>query len=316
MNHSRRAFSEGNILVMIILLVIVVAFLILGVKSCTVIEPGQTGVQVTFGSVNEQPLKEGMHVINPLSNVVEFDVRQQSHTEDDVTVPSRDQLQSQLDVSVQYTLNPALTPKILKEIGDIERVKSIVLVPKLRSALREATKTIDRAEDYMTNETQTKLQKFIEEELKTLEPMGITISEVLVRDIKLPQVIATAVQQKKEREQAAVRQEAELQRFTVEQQQKVAQATAEKTAAEQAALRMRIEADAEAYKIKTLNEAAASSPVYVQLKALETLNELSKNPAHKLFFIDNKGQYPVPLLHMGADITPTQVIKAPETPKK
>jgi regulator of protease activity HflC (stomatin/prohibitin superfamily) len=195
-------------------------------------------------------------------------------------------------------LNAALTPKLLKEIGDIDRIKSIVLVPKLRSALREATKTVEKAEEYSTNETQTRLQGFIESELKSLEPMGIVVSEVLLRDIQLPPVIANAVQQKKEREQAAVRQEAELQRFTVEQKQKVAQATAEKDAAEQAALRVRIEADAEAYKIKVLNEAASASPTYVQLKALETLNELSKNPSHKLFFIDGKGQYPVPLLHM------------------
>lgn len=291
--------QKGGIEVLgIILIVIIAVVLLVGVKSCTVVDPGMAGVQVTFGSVNETPLKEGMHVINPFSNVVEFDVRQQSLTEDDVTIPSRDQLMSKLDVSVQYTINPALTPKILKEIGDIERIKTIVLIPKLRSALREATKTVDKAEEYSTNETQTRLQSFIENELKTLDPMGITVSEVLLRDIQLPKVIADAVQQKKEREQAAVRQEAELQRFTVEQQQKVAQATAEKTAAEQAALRIRIEADAEAYKIKMLNEAAASSPTYVQLKALETLNELSKNPAHKIFFIDAKGQYPVPLLHM------------------
>lgn len=51
--------------------------------------------------------------------------------------------------------------------------------------------------------------------------------------------------------------------------------------------------------------------MYVQLKALETLNEISKNPAHKIFFIDNKGQYPVPLLHMGefSDKT-TKVLEA------
>jgi regulator of protease activity HflC (stomatin/prohibitin superfamily) len=294
--------NRGGAEVLGILLLVIVVVLILGsVKSCTVIDPGMSGVQVTFGSVNDAPLKEGMHVINPFSSVTEFDIRQQSLTEDDVTIPSRDQLMSKMDVSVQYTLNASLTPKILKEIGDIERVKSIVLVPKLRSALREATKTVERAEDYSMNETQTRLQNFIEGELKTLEPMGIHVSEVLLRDIQLPEVIAKAVQQKKEREQAAVRQEAELQRFTVEQQQKVAQATAEKTAAEQAALRIRIEADAEAYKIKVLNEAASSSPTYVQLKALETLNELSKNPAHKIFFIDGKGQYPVPLLHMSEE---------------
>jgi regulator of protease activity HflC (stomatin/prohibitin superfamily) len=297
--YSRKGGAEVLGIILIVILAIVV---LTGIKSCTVIDPGMSGVQVTFGAVNEQPLKEGMHVVNPFSNVVEFDVRRQSLTEDDVAIPSRDQLMSKMDVSVQYSLNDTLTPKLLKEIGDIDRIKSIVLVPKLRSALREATKTVEKAEEYSTNETQTRLQSFIEAELKSLEPMGIVVSEVLLRDIQLPPVIANAVQQKKEREQAAVRQEAELQRFTVEQQQKVAQATAEKTAAEQAALRIRIEADAEAYKIKVLNEAASASPTYVQLKALETLNELSKNPAHKLFFIDGKGQYPVPLLHMNDSV--------------
>jgi regulator of protease activity HflC (stomatin/prohibitin superfamily) len=284
--------------ILVVLLVFVILAVIIAFSSVTIVDPGNSGVQVTFGSVNEQPLKEGMHIVNPFSSIKEFDVRQQSITEDDVTITARDQLISKMDVSVQYTLNAALTPKILKEIGDVERIKSIVLIPKIRSALREATKTVERSEDYSTNETQTRLQDFIENELKSLESMGIHVSEVLLRDINPPEVITKAVQQKKEREQAAIRQEAELQRFTVEQQQKVAQATAEKTAAEQAALRMKIEADAEAYKIKALNEAAASSPTYVQLKALEALSEISKNPAHKIFFIDGKGQYPVPLLHM------------------
>lgn len=296
MSYSRRGGAE--VLVVILAMIMVVGILG-GVRSCTIIDPGETGVQVTFGKVSEAPLREGMTMINPFSSVVRYDIRQQSHKEDDVTVPSRDQLTSTLDVSVQYTLNPALTPKLLQEIGDIDRIIAIAMQPKIRSALRESTKTIATAEEYMTNETQTTLQTYIEKELMTLKPMGIVVSEVLLRDIKLPKVISDAVQMKKEREQKAIMQEAELQRFTVEQQQKVAQASAEKSASEQAALRMRIEADAEAYKIKVLNEAAASSPVYVQLKALEALGEISKNPSHKIFFIDGKGQYPVPLLHMG-----------------
>jgi regulator of protease activity HflC (stomatin/prohibitin superfamily) len=190
-------------------------------------------------------------------------------------------------------------------------VKTIVLVPKIRSALREATKTIKEAKDYAANETQTKLQTFIEEELKSLLPMGIVVSEVLVRDIQLPKIIIDAVNASKLREQATISQQFELDRFKVEQKQKVEQATAEKDAATQAALRMRIEADAEAYKIGVLNSAAAASPVYVQLKALETLNELSKNPAHKIFFIDGKGQFPVPLLHMNDGIESQSLQPAP-----
>lgn len=283
---------------LISLCVVVVLIIIALLCSSTVISPGHVGVQVTMGTVNEAPLREGMHFVNPFSHIEVFDIRQQTHKEEDVMVPSRDQLTSKLDVSIQYTVKPELAPKILKEIGDLDRVQVIVMQPKIRSALREATKTVQNAEEYMSNETQTRLQTLIESELATLEPMGIHISAVLLRDITLPDVIQTAVKTKKVREQAVIQQQADLQRFTVEQQQKVAQAEAEKKASEMAALRTRIEADAEAYKIKALNDAAAQSPVYVQLKALDALVELSKNPAHKIFFIDGKGQYPVPLLHM------------------
>jgi regulator of protease activity HflC (stomatin/prohibitin superfamily) len=113
MYSNRSRFGEATI-AGIVLIVVLILGIILSISSCTVIQPGQVGVQVTFGSVNETSLGEGMHVVNPMSKIVDFDVRQQSHTEDNVNVTSQDQLVSQLDVSIQYTLNPKLASKILK----------------------------------------------------------------------------------------------------------------------------------------------------------------------------------------------------------
>ena len=104
---------------------------------------------------------------------------------------------------------------------------------------------------------------------------------------------------KKEREQKAVQQEAELQRFTVEQKQKIASAEAEKTAAEFAADKLKIEANAEAYKIEAINKATAANPAYIQLKSLEALQSISKDPAAKLYFINGDSRQPLPLMHLG-----------------
>ncbi len=100
----------------------------------------------------------------------------------------------------------------------------------------------------------------------------------------------------------AKKQQSELQRYTTEQQSKVAMAHAETEAAAQVADRVKIEADAEAYKIKTINEAAASNPVYVKLMALKTMEAIAASPSSKLFFIDSNSPTPVPLLHIADDL--------------
>ncbi len=88
----------------------------------------------------------------------------------------------------------------------------------------------------------------------------------------LPPFIAQAVEDKKRREQEAEKQKAELKRFSTEQEQKIATANAEFEAAKLGEQRIRLLADAEAYKIKQINQAAQQSPAYIQLKQIEAWN--------------------------------------------
>lgn len=298
--RNRRGESPLAILFGIVVIVGAVILLGFGLNSCTVIKPGEVGVQVTFGSVTDQPLTEGMHLLNPLSSVQRYNVMQQTWKEENVTAPSQDQLVTTLDISVQYRLIGSMAPQILRETGTAEQAIQVHLEPKLRSAIREVGKGLVRAEDFFNESTQVKLQTELMDELALYcKPKGIEVQAVLLRDIRLPPVVAASVQTKKQREQVAIQQEAELQRFTVEQQQKIATAEAEKTAAVSEAAKVKIAADAEAYKIKTINEAASSNPVYVQLQALKTLAEMAKDPAAKLYFLDGQGKTPLPLLHLG-----------------
>ena len=101
------------------------------------------------------------------------------------------------------------------------------------------------------------------------------------------------------REQAVERQKAELERFRTEQLQQVAEADAKRQAAEQEALQIRVLAKARADEIRLINDAIAKNPAYIQLQALETLKEMSKDPAAKLYFMDSNSTQPLPLLHMG-----------------
>jgi regulator of protease activity HflC (stomatin/prohibitin superfamily) len=161
-------------------------------------------------------------------------------------------------------------------------------------------KSIVRAEDFFKEETQETLQVALMEGLREyLEPKGIIVSAVLIRDITLPPFIVQAIEQKKEREQAVERERAELERGRTELQQQVARAEAGREAAEQEAARKRILADAQAYEITQINNAITRNQAYIQLQSLEALKAISKDPASKVYFLDGSSPSPLPLMHLG-----------------
>lgn len=261
---------------------------------------GHVGVATLFGKAQVEGFSEGLHFpVNPLYKWTMFDARKKTHLET-ANVPSQDQLQTKLDVSVQYRIDGAMASKILGATGTAEAAVRVHLVPKLRSLLREQGKSVPRAEDFFKEETQTLLQSALTDGLRDdLEQQGIIVSEVLIRDITLPPFIVQAIEQKKEREQAVERERAELERVRTELQQEVARAEAGREAATQEAERKKILADAQAYEITQINNAIARNPAYIQLQSLEALKSISKDPASKIYFMDGSSPNPLPLMHLG-----------------
>lgn len=261
---------------------------------------GHVAVATLFGEVQTQPYEEGLHIpVNPLYDWYEFDVRQKTHMET-ANVPTQDQLQTRVDVSIQYRLLGSQVAQTLKNTGTARDVLQVHIVPKLRSLVREQGKSIVRAEDFFLETTQNSLQDKILAGLQEyLTPMGVEVNAVLIREISLPPFITKAIEQKKEREQEVEKQKAELERFRTEQQQLVAAAQAERAAAEEDAAKRRVLADAQAYEIRSINEAIGSNPNYVKLQALKSLEAISKDPAAKVYFIDGDSPQPLPLMHLG-----------------
>jgi regulator of protease activity HflC (stomatin/prohibitin superfamily) len=283
------------------LLVVVLFFLVFGRQFFHQVPAGHVGVAAFFGEVQDKAYPEGPHFpVNPLLTWYDMDVREKSTKLTSVEVPTRDQLLTKVDLSIQYRLNGAQAPLMYRETGDESQVIQVHLIPKVRSLVRQVGTRIDRAEDFfqedtrdlLANEVQTGLSEYVASK-------GILIEEVLVRGINLPPVLANAIEQKKEREQAVERQKAELERFRTEQAQQVAAAAAAREAAEEQGKAQRILADAQAYEIRAINEAVSSNPSYVQLQSLEALKKMSEDPAAKMYFLDSNSPNPLPLLHMG-----------------
>jgi len=176
---------------------------------------------------------------------------------------------------------------------------NVKLAPNLRSQLRSEGKAVVRCEELFNETIQATMQANLQTRLQAKVGKYATITSVLIRNIELPGHIRDAIKNKKVREQLAEQQKAELLRFKTEMEQKAVQAAAEKAAATEEAEQVRILADAQAYEIEAINNAVANSPAYIQLEALKTLSEISKDPASKMYFMDGNSSMPLPLLHMG-----------------
>ncbi len=256
-------------------MVIAPAFIVFVALYCVQQVPaGHVKVATLFGKVQDQVYAEGLHFpVNPLYAWNEYDVRQKTLKFDKMGVPSQDQLISHFDVSIQYRLIGTKAPEIKKNTGSSADVVNIHVVPYFRSLIREQGKTVANAEEFYSESVQNRMQiEMMSALTQKLEPIGIEMQGILIRNVILPPFIAKAVEDKKRREQEAEKQKAELKRFSTEQEQKIATANAEFEAAKLEEQKIRLLADAEAYKIEKINQAAQKSPAYIQLKQIEAWN--------------------------------------------
>lgn len=274
--------------------------LMFGQRFLHAVPAGHVGVAILFGEVQPVPYPEGLHIVNPFLTWADLDARDDTFKISQLDMPTRDQLLSKVDLSIQWRLDQTRAPELFRDTGDKDRMIAVHLHPKARSLVRELGTKIDRAEDLFKDEVRDQLALQISSQLSDyVADKGIIVESVLLRNINLPTVLSEAIGRKKEREQEVERQRAELERVKLEQEQQVAQAEASFRAAEEDAKRLRILADAKAYEIATINKAASGNPAYIQLQSLDALKQMAKDPAAKIYFLDSNSPNPLPLMHIG-----------------
>ena len=90
--------------------VVVLVVLVFGGRFVKTVPPGHVGVATLFGEVMPDPFPEGLNApVNPFYNWVLFDVRMTTLKES-AQVPTRDQLQTKIDLSVQWRIDGARSP--------------------------------------------------------------------------------------------------------------------------------------------------------------------------------------------------------------
>lgn len=227
------------------------------------IDTGHVGVTTIFGRLTGEQLSEGLHFVNPLKRVAEMSIRTQEIKEH-ADVPSSEGLIIGLDTSLLYRLDPARAAEVYQKIGP--RYVEIVVTPNLRSTIRAVTAAHTANTLYSEGREQV-AQQMLNQLRPLLESRGVLVENVLLRDIRLPDTLRTAIEAKQQADQQSQQMQFVLQR--------------EKQEAE----RKRIEAQGVADFQRIVS--TGISDQLLQWKGIEATEKLVNSPNSKIVVIGN-----------------------------
>lgn len=186
--------------------------IVLTMTGCAVvgIEDGQAGVKIDFGKIQDEAVSTGWHFFIPgISSIEVWDVKL-LEIKETAQVPSSEGLISQLDLSILYQVPKDKVTTVRRTIGKDYTVT--ILEPYIREAIRNVASGYEVKALY-SDEGRNKIGKQMLEFLKAkLDPKGIIVSDVLLRDVKLPEAFMESIQQKLKTEQEALQKQFELQK--------------------------------------------------------------------------------------------------------
>ena len=259
-------------------------FLVIGLLTACFVQigTGEVGVQVLFGSVQNNTLPSGLHIIDPLVDIQRLDIKTQNYTmsavrnegakegDDAIRVLSADGLEVVMDLTVLYKVIPSSAPNILRETG-IDYTDKIVR-PLTRTMIRDNAVYYDAVSLYSTkrDEFQNRIFKSIEGDFRQ---RGLLLEQLLIRNITLPQAVRTSIEQK-----ISAEQDAQKMQFVLQKER-------------QEADRKRVEAQGIADYQKIISESLTDRQL--QYESIKAQLEIAKSPNAKVIVMGGKTGTPV-----------------------
>lgn len=244
-------------------------------QSFVVVPAGYVGVVFNvFGGVQPNPLSEGFHIVLPgIQNVILYDARLKEVTlaqgptgnntpgEDAITARSKEGLDIGVDVTVQYRIIGLEAPLLHRNLGP--SYLETLIVPQIRSKIRDAVGLFNAAELISTQRTQ--LEAAVTQGLKEdLKDKHIELVSVLLRRIDIPDSVAKVIEEKQTAEQQVQVSGNKKRQAEIDAQSLVVKAKGERDAAI-------LKAEGEAQAIRLRGEALKASPQVIQLTVAEKL---------------------------------------------
>ena len=266
-----------------------VALLGLLAASFVIVPAGQTGVVFNvFGGVQEGELGEGFHIVLPLlQQVTLLSTRDQAvefnrSDGDDIPALSREGLQITTDATIRFRIDPGEADAIYQTLGtDYE---STLIRPQVRSVIRDRIAQYNAAEVISTQRTE--LQQGIKDALtQELGKGDILLIDVLLRDIRIPESISQAIEEKQRAEQQVQVEENRKRQSLIAAERRVIEAEGERDATI-------ARAEGAAQELELRGSAIQNNPGIIQLEVAQRLApgvQTIMLPSEGNFLLDVRG---------------------------
>ena len=235
------------------------------ISSCAVVNPGEVGVKQQFGKIKGEVQNQGLVILNPLiTELVKVPTRT-VNKEVGLNLPSKEGLNVAAEISILYHVKQNKVIDIINEVG-VNYERTLIL-----STFRSAS--ADVCAKFYAKDMHSGKRSEIELEIKNqmmevLAGRGFVIEAILLKSIRLPVGLYSAIEGKLEAEQQAQQMEFVLQRETKEAQRK------------------RIEAEGIRDAQNIIKEGITDANI--EWRSLEVLKELSSSPNAKIIITDGK----------------------------
>ncbi|MDA3815320.1 MAG: prohibitin family protein [Patescibacteria group bacterium] len=218
---------------------VIIILVIIAPMSFTVIGAGETGVYSLFGKVKNKEMSSGFHLKNPLAKIDKMSIRTEEYTmsimtgegkkvgADSIAALTKEGLNVDLDITVLYHLDEKSASDVYEKVGLGYEEK--IIRPEIRSSIREVISQYSAKELY-SNKRQEAAIKIKEELAKKLDPRGIILEDVLLRNVQLPANLTQSIQEKLQAEQEAQKYDFLLQTEKKEKERKIIEAEGQRDA--------------------------------------------------------------------------------------
>ena len=269
-NQMELKFPKGGIFIV----VLIVAVIILFSKSTVTIGPGEGGVifETLGNGINtDKTYGEGFHFVAPWNRMIVIKVRQQSIS-DEMNVLSVNGLEVKVNGTIWYEPELKNLGLLIKTKGeDYERE---LLDPAVNAAARSVVGRYTPEQLYSSKRDVIE-QEILDEVQNILKEQFLSVTRVLVEDVKLPSTIRIAIETKLKQEQESLEYEFRLAK------------------AKKEAERQKIDAEGKAVANKILSESLTDK--ILQEKGIGATLELSKSTNSKVIVIGS-GKSGMPII--------------------
>lgn len=235
--------------------IVLVALLVIGgvyaLMTVRVVGAGEVGVHDVFGEV-KGTFQPGLVIKHPLGSITTYSTKTNTIKEV-ASVPSSEGLAVDLEASIIYRIDGNKASYIYREIENIDQI----IKTNFRSTLRDVSASFQAKALY--TESREEVSIAIRDKLKdSLVNSGVLIEDVKLRNVRLPNKVANAIEAKLQAEQEAQQMEFVLQREELEAERKVVEA--EGIAQSQDIIQQKL------------------TPLYIQYLAIQAYKELANSP--------------------------------------